>query len=166
MSLQVKIIKANNGLRLACFFRKKYTFSNHYECSINVNGQIFTTTEQYFMYIKAKTFGDEKAAQDILNTSNPQQAKRIGRKVKNFDAKVWNAKRIGVMKFINKTKFEQNAELRKQLLDTGDYVIVEASPFDKFWGSGIGMSDKRIKDPTKWGANMLGQVLMEIRKEL
>ncbi|KAI1731317.1 myb/SANT-like DNA-binding domain-containing protein [Ditylenchus destructor] len=145
MSSQVKMIEANNGLRLACFFRKKYTFSNHYECVINVSGKIFTTTEQYFMYIKAKTFGDEKAAQDILNTSSPQKAKQIGRKVKNFDGK--------------------NPELRKELLDTGDCVIVEASPFDKFWGTGIGMSDKRIKDPAKWGTNMLGQVLMEIREE-
>jgi N-glycosidase YbiA len=47
-------------------------------------------------------------------------------------------------------------ELRELLLGTGDRPLVEASPFDSYWG--CGRSGK--------GKNRLGELLMQARAEL
>ena len=36
-------------------------------------------------------FGDSHTAQEILNSSSPEEQKRLGRKVANFQEDVWNA---------------------------------------------------------------------------
>lgn len=65
-------------------------------------------------------------------------------------------------------KFTQDEELKKILLDTGDRIIVEASPYDKVWGIAMGV-DKypAILDPKNWkGQNLLGQCLMRVRDKI
>lgn len=65
----------------------------------------------------------------------------------------------------NVLKFQQNPELKQKLLDTGDKVFVEASPKDKIWG--IGLGEKRARETaehrTRWGLNLLGKVLGQVR---
>jgi ribA/ribD-fused uncharacterized protein len=62
-------------------------------------------------------------------------------------------------------KFEQNSDLRKQLVEmTGNRVLVEASPVDKIWGVGLAADDDLILDEANWkGQNLLGKALMEVR---
>ena len=63
-------------------------------------------------------------------------------------------------------KFTQHPELRKQLLDTGDKPIGEASPRDTYWGIGTSVESEKSKHPTKWrGQNRMGRLLMKIREE-
>lgn len=53
------------------------------------------------------------------------------------------------------------------LLSTGRAQIAEASPFDRYWGTGRGMSHAEMADPGHWpGKNMLGVLLMQLRDEL
>ena len=62
-------------------------------------------------------------------------------------------------------KFTQNEELKTKLLKTFERELVEASPFDKIWGVGFGA--KRAPEMReKWGANLLGQALMNVRKRI
>jgi len=49
-------------------------------------------------------------------------------------------------------KFEQNEDLKRKLLGTKDAMLYENSPTDMFWG--------------KKGKNMLGHLLMRVRKEI
>ena len=45
--------------------------------------------------------------------------------------------------------------------------FVEASPYDKIWGIGLGENDPDAQDPQKWkGDNLLGKVLDEVYQTL
>jgi hypothetical protein len=66
----------------------------------------------------------------------------------------WNDIKYDVMKECCFAKFHQNEDLLKMLLETGEEELIEASPYDNYWGTG------RDGD----GLNMLGKVLMEVRK--
>ncbi|KAI1739571.1 hypothetical protein F4680DRAFT_422006 [Xylaria scruposa] len=57
------------------------------------------------------------------------------------------------------------ASFRDVLLATGTRELVEASPFDRIWGIGFGAKDAGNRRG-KWGLNLLGRCLMEVREEL
>ena len=65
----------------------------------------------------------------------------------------WHERRLDVMSEVLALKFEQDEECAERLLDTGDAALIEASPFDSFWGVG---RDGR-------GENRLGMMLEQIR---
>jgi len=147
--------------------------SNWYKChfSIEKDGKQlnFYNSEQYFMWIKAKTFGDEEIANKILKQGiDPRNAKKLGRLVKNYDDNIWNEKRYQVMVEANMLKFSQNEKLKRLLLNRefdGKH-FVEASPLDHIWGIGCA-ENKALDDKSNWnGLNLLGQVLDEVREKL
>ena len=64
-------------------------------------------------------------------------------------------------------KFTQNQELGELLLSTGYNLIGEASPFDRIWGVGLGVSKPGVYDPAQWkGTNWMGILLMAVRGSL
>ncbi|KAF6809713.1 hypothetical protein CSOJ01_06768 [Colletotrichum sojae] len=123
----------------------------------------FKTAEHYMMHAKALLFSDPDVALDILKASHPRKVKALGRRVKNFDEEQWNEERERVVREGNLLKFRASDELRQKLLDTGERELVEASPMDRIWG--IGFSPERApgSDRRRWGLNLLGKVLMEVR---
>ncbi len=53
------------------------------------------------------------------------------------------------------------------LLGTGTQVLVEASPYDRIWGIGLGAEDPKAKHPSTWqGENLLGFALMDAREAI
>ena len=67
----------------------------------------------------------------------------------------------------NLHKFAQNKDMLDFLKNTGDKIIVEASPYDTIWGIGMSELDNGVEDPHNWkGTNLLGFALMEVRDEL
>lgn len=146
--------------------------SNWHPAEIKVkdenNNEIrFSNTEQYFMWVKAKTFGDDEMAEQIrIKGKNPKVAKDLGRMVRNYDDKVWNEKRYEVMVKANKYKYSQNEGLKKKLLHETlrDKGFVEASPYDTIWGIGLAKQNADADDESKWrGQNLLGKALDEVR---
>ena len=118
------------------------------------------------MYAKAKLFGDEEIAKEILTESKPNKIKALGRKVKNFDDNVWHQNREKIMYDAVFAKFSQNEDLKKILLETNDKTIAEASPSDTIWGIGLGLNDSRIHNTNSWrGLNLLGKALMKARND-
>ncbi|VDM36687.1 unnamed protein product [Toxocara canis] len=160
------------GSAFTFFYTNKSQFSNFYPCTFTVLNETghplnFTSSEQYFMHQKAITFKDDAVAQRILQSTSPAEAKALGRKVRNFDAKVWDALSFDVMKRGVFEKFSQNEDLRKELFSTIGSTMVECSPRDRLWGIGIGINDERRMIPSRWkGHNRLGKVLMEVRDQL
>lgn len=63
-------------------------------------------------------------------------------------------------------KFSQNEDIKKILLETNNKILYEVSKFDKIWGIGYS-PDKVINvDKNKFGKNLLGLCLMEVRNLL
>ena len=90
------------------------------------------------MYHKAILFDDRGIADEIALEPEPEKQKALGRKVKGFDGKIWNAEREKIVEEGNWWKFTQPKEgdLKKMLLETGNRLLVEASPYDRIWGVG------------------------------
>jgi hypothetical protein len=141
--------------------------SQWHKCRFRVDGLEYNCCEQFMMAEKARVFADWEAEAAILATPNPRQQKALGRKVRNFDAGVWNSVCRGIVYRANLAKFEQSGELYELLMATGDRTIVEASPQDAIWGIGLRQDDPRAHDPAQWrGTNWLGIALMQVRDEL
>ena len=127
----------------------------------------FNNTEQAFMWYKADVFKDEDTKKLIENTPNPKEVKKLGRLVKNYNDLIWDKVRLSNMVYVNYLKFSQNEDLKKELLDTGDKIMVEASPYDRIWGVGMDENNPLILDKANWnGLNLLGDALMEVRNKL
>ena len=122
---------------------------------------------QLRMYNKAIVFDDQEIADEIALEPEPVKQKALGRKVKGFDNKIWNAKREKIVEDGNWWKFTQSKEgdLRKMLLETGDRLLVEASPYDRIWGIGYGAANAEA-NRGNWGGNLLGKALMRVRDRL
>lgn len=141
-------------------------FSQWAECSIyDANLDItFTCAEQAMMYAKALTFLDKEAGEKILTTNDPREQKAIGRTIKNYDDGRWAEVRFDIVKNINYLKFGQNPAWKELLIMTYPYELVEASPYDKVWGVGLGEDNPLILSTENWnGDNLLGQAIMAAR---
>lgn len=149
------------------FFTEASPFSQWYACTFTEDARTFTCAEQYMMHGKALLFADAEIAAQILEAGHPRQHKALGRKVKNFDDHVWKKQREAIVLAGNRAKFTQNEDLRAQLLATKGTTLVEASPYDRIWGIGLGAKDPRAQDPKTWrGQNLLGKILTQLRDEL
>jgi ribA/ribD-fused uncharacterized protein len=145
----------------------KECFSQWYPSPFELGGKRFVTAEHYMMWSKATLFGDREAAGRVLAAKDPDLAKRLGRSVNGFDEPTWQAQRFAIVVRGNIAKFEQAPLLRDYLLQTGERVLVEASPVDRIWGIGVTADDPRANDPARWqGLNLLGFALMQARAEL
>jgi len=145
----------------------KSCFSQWFPFKFNEDGISYKTAEHYMMAGKAKLFHDQEVFKEILTAETPNQAKSLGRKVKNFDPKIWDEHKYEIVRQGNLLKFSQNEKFKEFLLSTNDKILVEASPYDTIWGIGMLETNPRAENPHQWnGENLLGFALMEVRDEL
>lgn len=131
------------------------------------NGITYQTAEHYMMAKKALLFNDQEVFEKILTTESPKDVKDLGRQIKNFDVKKWDAHKFDMVKQGNLLKFSQNEALKAFLLQTKSKILAEASPVDGIWGIGLVEDHVNAKIPKHWkGLNLLGFALMEVRDEL
>lgn len=127
----------------------------------------YCCAEQYMMAQKALMFKDPESFDKIMNSSNPKDHQKFGREVKNFDQKRWDSIKEEIVYRGNWLKFTQNKGFRDTLLKTKKYILVEASPFDKVWGIGMGVEDEGIEDSANWkGQNLLGKTITRVRDDI
>ncbi len=127
--------------------------SNFYKSDfVDDEGNKYNCSEQYFMYRKCQRFdaSNIRLLNGILTETNPSTIKRYGREVKNYDDKIWEEERYGIMVEALRLKFNQNAYIRKH----------------KIWGIGFCYHDAIRQDESNFGQNLLGKALMQIRNEL
>ena len=132
-----------------------YEFTNFYAAPIVLDGKTWPTTEHYF---QAQKFIGTSYPEVIRNFDRPRQAFELSRNptVSRWRRSDWEDIKKDIMKKALLAKFTQHKDLRQLLLSTGDNMLIEHTPYDKFWGDGGDGS----------GQNQLGMLLMEIRHDL
>lgn len=169
MDVRTLIEAAERGDALAFefFYTRTHPLSQWWAVPFQVDGVTYPTAEHYMMAEKARIFGDAEALRQVLGTRDPAEAKRIGRSVRGYSDEIWVGRRVEVVVRGNLAKFRQGDEIRAYLLQTGDRILVEASPTDQVWGIGLDSVDRRVMDPRRWrGQNLLGFALMDVRDQL
>ena len=130
------------------FTGKNYFLSNFSHSKIRMNGLTFNNGEAAFQSHK-----DPNRAAEFVGL-NPSAAKKLGRSVKLRED--WEEVKDHIMYQVTVTKFSQNILLKEKLLATDDKVLVEGNDWnDRYWGVCNGV-----------GQNMLGRILMLVRKHL
>ena len=148
---------AMNGVTSTCL-------SQWYDTAFEIDGIKYHTAEQYMMAQKALLFNDTEVYHEIMSADNPRDYKKLGRKIRNFDGKVWDTKKYEIVVEGNKAKFSQTPEFKEFLLSTGDAILVEASPYDRIWGIGLYPAQAAKGTVDQWrGLYLLGCALMEVR---
>ena len=138
-------------------FDQEFAFlSNFYPSPITHEGVEYPTVEHAFQ--AAKTL-DQEERERVRAAATPGTAKRLGRKVALRND--WEQIKIDLMRRLLAEKFKDQ-KLRSSLLATGRAMLVEGNTWhDNFWG------DCRCQRCGKrQGANMLGNLLMEVREML
>ncbi|MFT2019025.1 NADAR family protein [Streptomyces sp. 796.1] len=152
--------RRDGALSAACF-------SQWWPAPFTVEQVTYATAEHWMMAGKARLFDDTETERRIIAAPHPGQAKELGRSVRGFDEKVWLEHRFELVVRGSVEKFRQHPALHEYLLNSGNRILVEASPVDRIWGIGLSADDDRTANPTKWrGLNLLGFALMEARHRL
>lgn len=142
-------------------------FSQWYNSPFEYHNMKFSCCEQFMMVNKAIIFSDPDSVNSILAAKHPQEQKSLGRAIKNFHQEFWDELKLNVVFTGNYLKFTSSEELKEIILRTEDSLLVEASPFDKIWGIGLGMTDSRKEDESLWmGQNLLGICLTGVREKI
>lgn len=149
------------------FFSARDVFSNWYAAPFTLQGHQFGCVEQAMMWGKATIFGDHATAAKVLASPDPKDQKALGRQVKPYVDEIWAQRRTRIVYAACHAKFTQNPALLQALMDTGDTQLVEASPYDRIWGIGMGENAPGVDDEANWrGQNLLGKVLTRLRDNL
>jgi len=132
--------------------------------------QPFITREEWMMLWKALIFAKDdyrdvnlEIANDIKNNKSPKMCRMLGRKIKGYDEDIWSKWRYDVVLNCNYLQFTQNEAMKKILLESGTRQICEASSYDAIWGIGYAENNAEA-NRQKWGLNLLGTCLMQIRE--
>ncbi|AYV79436.1 MAG: hypothetical protein Faunusvirus14_3 [Faunusvirus sp.] len=148
------------------FYKPQDILNTLYECgymgnfynldvTIKLFGKNYTfpTSENAFQASKSTCTSD---VEKFLKIS-PGSAFTTGRKIKLRDD--WEKMKDRVMYDIVLAKFMQNEEIKTLLIETGDKYLLEHTPYpgrDKHWAN----------DNDGTGKNMLGIILMQVRKAI
>lgn len=132
-----------------------YALDNFSAFSVTVWGKVFPTSEHAYQW---KKFIDTSPAiaQEILEATNPNQAKKIADAHKDSVPASFHNDKVDVMEEILRAKLQQHEKVQKTLRETGSKNIFENSPTDEFWGVG----------PDGNGNNALGKLWMKLRENL
>ncbi len=134
--------------------REFYPLDNFSSFKVEYDGYLYSSLEEAF---QSSLFMPDypEIAEEIKKSHSAHEAQKI--MFTNIDkVKYSKEEQIEIMEKLLRLKIEQNPYVKKKLLQTKDYIIVEDSPKDSFWGWG----------ENRDGENHLGKLWMKIRDEL
>lgn len=133
--------------------REFYPLDNFSSFKVNVDGYLYSSVEEAFQSLLFLPEYPEISI-EIKNSFSAHEAQKIMQR--NINKVKYNKEeQVNIMERILRLKLEQNPYVLKKLLETKDYILVEDSPKDDYWGWGI----------NRTGENMLGKLWMKLRDE-
>ena len=100
------------------------------------------------------------SADKIITTTSPREIKQLGKIIKGFNVHSWNKIKGDVMLEFLRCNFNQNADLKQDLINTGDKKLVESGR-SAYYAAGLSLLD--ILDSTKYtGKNKLGDFFCKL----
>lgn len=145
------------------YFGPRHKFSSMYPT--NVGG--LPSAEHYYQWRKARYFEDARLAEQIAQTGSPFTVKQLGQQVAGFDPVEWYDEGAAeqAMWSAMRLKYLSSELLTRALLRTGDALLVEASPHDRFWGAGRAQRvvELGLAFP---GENRHGELTMQLRDQI
>ena len=135
--------------------REFYPLDNFSSFKVEWNGYMYASLEE--AYQAASFMGsDEELVEKVKHSHSADEAQRIAYANRDKQRSDWNQVKLSIMEELLRLKIEQNPYVKKKLLQTMDYTIVEDSPKDAYWGWG----------PNRDGENHLGKLWMMLRDEI
>lgn len=128
-------------------------FSNFSAFAVEWDGELWMTSEHAY---QAAKFSDPKIRQEIKEARSAHNVKIIGGKYKEKQRNDWFDVNLKIMEEIVRAKLSQHEYIQEKLLASDDRELIEALPYDSYWGWG----------PNKDGENNLGKIWMKLRNEL
>ncbi len=134
--------------------REFYPLDNFSSFKVEVDGYLYASLEEAFQSsLFLPDYPD--ISQKIKNSHSAHEAQKI--MFENIDKVKYSFdEQLVIMEKLLRIKSEQNPYVKKKLLETKDYTIVEDSPKDSYWGWGINRD----------GENQLGKLWMKLREEI
>lgn len=149
------------------FYGRKMAFSNLFPSPFIYQTRLYNCNEQYYQERKALFFKDFKIARKIMYEKDPIKIKALGNNIKNYNREVWRSIAPKIMYEGLKIKFTTHPQLKQMLLNTGTGTLIEANPWDNFWGSGVPFKPPYNYYPHSFfGNNIMGKSLEKLRNEL
>lgn len=145
------------------FASESSCLSNFAPAPIVEGDTVFATSEHYYQAAKCSHLNEPEKRAQIISAPTPLEAKKIADTV--TETPEWRDMRMGVMERAICLKFDQNPTLATKLLATGDLRLNEATHND-FFGIGMTLLAKGIKEKSYRGANKLGEILANKRAGL
>ena len=132
-----------------------FEFTNFAQFPIKLDGKQWPTTEHYF---QAQKFIGTPYVEAIRKQTSARGALDMSRNpaIYRWLRGDWEIVKNDIMLKCLRAKFTQHKVLTHKLLATGDKKLIEHTNNDSYWGDGGDGS----------GLNMLGKLLMQVRKEL
>jgi len=127
-------------------------FSNFSDHPFVLHNLYWRTPEHYYQAHKFRR--DSAMFHRIQQSKTAMESKNLAYSC-DIDYKDWKSRKILFMHNALIEKFRQNEELKKLLIETDEYYIIEKAVDDEYWGSGKNSN----------GKNMLGRLLMFVRDE-
>lgn len=137
--------------------------SNFYPATLTIEQMSFSSAEQAYQYFKARASKRDDMADKILGMSNPRKIKLAGDEVDTLAT--WEQDKEAFLRSVVYSKFNQNEELRKKLLDTGDIPIYECTK-NRYWGCGLRLDAPEWQSKIYPGLNKMGAILSSVRAAL
>lgn len=135
--------------------REFYCLDNFSSFGVNYNGYFYQTVEHAYQSLGFILSAPEIAEQ-IKKSYSAHEAQKIAYENMDKLQKDWDNIKLSIMEELLRLKVEQNPYVKKKLLETKNYKIVEDSPKDDYWGWG----------ENRDGDNHLGKLWMKLRNEL
>lgn len=157
---KAKVIEVNDEI----YFASEHAYlSNFYPSPIVIDDKAYDTAEHLYQALKCEHALDSDRLGKVMTATTPLEAKRLADAIP--ESPEWRARKEEAMARVIDLKFNQNRKLGELLLATGDAPLNEAT-YNDFFGIGVALHGREIRDKSYRGSNKLGLILMAKRANI